>query len=590
MFKNNSLRQQLEDREGSPKRQSTESIATESSTVASVRLRRPKLQLTIGDASLKCRICKRAVVEPRILPCLHTFCTKCLLPLIKRKIKEVQNQNVNGTHSQDSNNWIGPRKDSCEFGNHLHRSRSCSSCYENDITNHPTEKVMQHIQVIKCPVCEAENNLSEDEIIDLPLNYIIQNRMLTALQQSAICNLCKGDVPASMICQDCLITMCLFCSELHVQEKENLLHEIISLQEIVPENTFTHKQVMCKAHFKRELRLFCTLCNSLVCRDCCMEQHHTHPCETAAKAARQYKNTLKEALTKSQPLAKETVLGLSRLQNLQHRILMRCSEVEKEVQMFAVSYKSAVEEHCQVLMREVAQVRENKLSALKSYEQLIHLRSEQTSQAVNFSQDVLTEASDIEFLSIVDFLLNRLKWCQETPPVPVTKVSDCLIFLSEERAGVINNHQMYGVVTTQSVSPYHCTLETEGLLNCRQYKKAEFLLKTCDSEGQQVCHGGEKVNAELNYIDAPQRQVPMKVLDRGDGTYLLVFTPDAPGNLSLSVTVQQKSIQRSPFNVSVSTQRPHPGIYHCCAFCSSNGNKNTSCACGGTMPDILGFD
>lgn len=48
---------------------------------------------------------------------------------------------------------------------------------------------------------------------------------------------------ASVICQDCQITMCTFCSEVHVQEKENLLHEIISLQEIVPENTLIHKQV-----------------------------------------------------------------------------------------------------------------------------------------------------------------------------------------------------------------------------------------------------------------------------------------------------------------------------------------------------------
>lgn len=68
----------------------------------------------------------------------------------------------------------------------------------------------------------------------------------------------------------------------------------------------------------------------------------------------------------------------------------------------------------------------------------------------------------LQMLSLVTLVLNRLKWFQENPTVHGLKVSDCLIFLSEERAGIINNHQMCGVVTTQSVSPYHCVLETEG--------------------------------------------------------------------------------------------------------------------------------
>ncbi|PIO12163.1 hypothetical protein AB205_0132530, partial [Aquarana catesbeiana] len=41
----------------------------------------------------------------------------------------------------------------------------------------------------------------------------------------------------------------------------------------------------------------------------------------------------------------------------------------------------------------------------------------------------------------------------------------------------------------------------------------------------------------------------------------------------------------SPFNVTVKgTPRSHPGIYHCCTFCSSGGQKDARCGCGGTMP------
>lgn len=30
-----------------------------------------------------CAVCDRQLVEPRVLPCLHTFCTRCLVPLAK---------------------------------------------------------------------------------------------------------------------------------------------------------------------------------------------------------------------------------------------------------------------------------------------------------------------------------------------------------------------------------------------------------------------------------------------------------------------------------------------------------------------------
>lgn len=34
----------------------------------------------------------------------------------------------------------------------------------------------------------------------------------------------------------------------------------------------------------------------------------------------------------------------------------------------------------------------------------------------------------------------------------------------------------------------------------------------------------------------------------------------------------------------VRSLRPHHGIFHCCCFCSSGGNKEAICGCGGTMP------
>ncbi|KAG8278221.1 Tripartite motif-containing protein 45 [Homalodisca vitripennis] len=439
------------------------------------------------------------------------------------------------------------------------------------------------LQVVVCPTCKSENKLPSGGVSSLPINYVLQNRILLSLQQAATCDLCTTDAPAASRCQDCLVNLCGFCSEAHIRQRISALHEVISLNDNA-DAAVIRRQVMCEQHPNRELRLFCGRCGVVVCRDCCVLLHRGHPCDTAARAARHYATTLRDALDKTRPIAKEASLNLNRLQHLEHRIKSRCAEVETEVDRYAESYKTAIEEHRAALRREVNQVRHNKLSALHTHHEELRTRSEHTSHAVMFGQELLAEASDIELLSLVTPILQRLEWCNAGEVIAAIKVSDCLQFLPEERAGVISGHPIYGVVTTQAVSAYHCELQTEGLLNCRIHKKAEFTLSTFDCEKQPVCHGGTQVIAELQYRDAAQRRVAVQVADQGDGTYILSFTPDSSGNMSLSVTIQGKHIHGSPFNVSVSTLRPHPGVYHCCTFCSSNGSKDALCGCGGRMP------
>nr|CAD7264667.1 unnamed protein product [Timema shepardi] len=123
-----------------------------------------------------------------------------------------------------------------------------------------------------------------------------------------------------------------------------------------------------------------------------------------------------------------------------------------------------------------------------------------------------------------------------------------------------------------------------GLQNCRQHRKSEVVLLTRDADNQPLCHGGEKVTAELRYRDVSRRQLPVHVLDRRDGSYLVWFVPDTPGNLSLSVSVNGHFVKGSPFHVCVRTLRPHRGTFHCCSFCSSGGSKEATCGCGGSMP------
>lgn len=257
------------------------------------------------------------------------------------------------------------------------------------------------------------------------------------------------------------------------------------------------------------------------------------------------------------------------------------------MERFIESYSAALEEHRRSLQRQIQEARAAKLQLVEAHARQLHSRADQAATAVAFTEDLLAEASDVELLTLVSPVLRRLEWCCNNGAngsLMEPHVSDCLQFLPEEGCGRIKSHTLFGVITTQTVSPQHCTLNTDTLMICRQHKKAEAVLTTRDADDQPLCHGGEKVTAELRYKDASNRKIPIHVADRRDGTYLLVFVPDTAGNLSLSIYVRGKPIKGSPFLVCVRTLRPHHGTFHCCSFCSSNGSKTATCGCGGKMP------
>lgn len=84
--------------------------------------------------------------------------------------------------------------------------------------------------------------------------------------------------------------------------------------------TRVRRQAMCPAHPELELQLFCAPCGQVACRECCLLVHRGHACDTAARAAKIYTHSMKDALERTRPMAEEVVVSLDRLRHLRQRI------------------------------------------------------------------------------------------------------------------------------------------------------------------------------------------------------------------------------------------------------------------------------
>lgn len=82
--------------------------------------------------------------------------------------------------------------------------------------------------------------------------------------------------------------------------------------------------------------------------------------------------------------------------------------------------------------------------------------------ATAFIDELLNDGTDVEVLSFAKHVLKKLESCRADENYDL-KISDSVQFLPTE---IVDNpescYPLYGVITTQTVSPKHCILNTEG--------------------------------------------------------------------------------------------------------------------------------
>ena len=169
-------------------------------------------------SSLKCSVCLELYTDPRVLPCLHTFCLKC----------------IKGLRKEDSS--------------------------------------------LTCPQCRAKHQAPSDAD-NYPVNTSILPDLEEAMAKSGdqskkTCGFCTtGDIAVGF-CGDCGEYLCQFCRDVvHKKGKMFLSHEISDINGgnfISKQSSATH----CIRHQKYELEIYCRDCSHLVCCKCMLEPSH----------------------------------------------------------------------------------------------------------------------------------------------------------------------------------------------------------------------------------------------------------------------------------------------------------------------------
>ncbi|KAL3890337.1 hypothetical protein ACJMK2_002621, partial [Sinanodonta woodiana] len=180
----------------------------------------------------ECSICMDIFKNPKLLPCHHSFCYKCLEDYVKVNLR-------NGRFN--------------------------------------------------CPMCRKSVELPPGGVASFQENFYIDSYS----SEKFSCDICGPKSVACSRCLECEENLCQTCCYVHEKSKMSRHHKISDLGTLEPEMKGKIRQrIFCDQHLEEEIKLVCKDCKALICVLCKAIKHEIHATETVYDAATEVKKNI----------------------------------------------------------------------------------------------------------------------------------------------------------------------------------------------------------------------------------------------------------------------------------------------------------
>ncbi|XP_027048420.1 E3 ubiquitin-protein ligase TRIM71-like isoform X1 [Pocillopora damicornis] len=453
---------------------------------------------TGSSVNLFCPLCHEMFVNPRLLPCLHTFCKRCL------------------------ENLVVPRSSS-----------------------------------LSCPACRTDVPLTERGVGAFPPNFVVTTMMDVAAVRAhdknpIMCSSCEDKLPAAARCIECMDFLCHDCRNAHMRLRLTKTHRVVSLDELKssphPEDLL-HRPIFCMEHAHEKLRYYCESCEQAICRECTMTSHsterhkYTQLTDTIDKQTQNI-SQLVEKLKRKVPIVTQSTKDV---EEVTCRLEARAEVAKSEIQKCFPRILKALQDREKGMMAEVETMVQRKSKVLGIQQERLENELKRLTTTCNFTEEVLRHGNSVEILVIKKQLCDRLNDLISTKFQGEPEENDVIYFVANQDE-VLKALENLGQIKTSNAFPTNCTV-ADDMKNATKGRKSKFTVLTRDHSGAQCTGGGEDVMVDVYTSDG--RTVPAEVEDHRNGSYGVSYSPFNVGMHKVSVTVRDKHIQGSPFKVNV---------------------------------------
>ena len=458
-----------------------------------------------------CGICSGMLIDPRLLPCLHSFCLRCL----QKQVKDAEDD--------------------------LQQGVVCITCGTSVII--PNEGVKGFPQ-------------------NLHLSFDVEvGRIISQLgAQNLHCGSC-GDVCSGLsrsFCSSCYEFLCQLCLDYHKRHRIFKQHDVLTLEEDMSTRllaTLKPKLALCTDH-EDMLKFYCETCNKLVCRECTVISHKDHIQMELMTAADTQRGELRGILESSAEVVEKLAIAIEKGGEMLECIDTSRKEVTAVIDEAFDKLHQALEDKRLSLLAATNDIALYRTSALNDQKQEWERWYYQLNRYVEKTNAILSTHNDEQVLALRRCIYRRLTeiidkcsdMCFEPNQHSDIPVSMEMTILLREipRCGFILNYSPPKSIWVQKSQPV-------------SNSKYELFLESKSPNDEKLTNGGLYIKAVLKTYSKDEEDVHGEVEDHGDGTYTIIFTPLTNGLHQLCITMNGQHVQNSPCDVEVKGMRAKRG-------------------------------
>jgi len=314
------------------------------------------------DDVTECPICAEGLSNARVLPCIHTFCLKCLKTYV---------------------------------GNAM-----------------PGEKKV-------CPLCRQHFAVPVGGLEKLPRNYFVEKvlevkAMATRLSLSneVACDVCKEEKTnkrAVVFCTDCNHNMCNECTKYHQKFKANSSHKLVDLDKRHSTEELLQKlpEDHCHVHIQKPLELFCFECQMAICMMCYVECHNSHKCTNVKTAASELNSHMQTDMDNLGKKEVEWVKLLAKIIADQESFDICASKCERDINQRADHLKNMVDNYRAQLIKKAAIARRNQTHQTKVMKDEIERQSVVLKNFIKYMSELHKKGTACDIAKLASSLHTR---------------------------------------------------------------------------------------------------------------------------------------------------------------------------------------
>src|SRR6218665_2872500 len=279
----------------------------------------------------ECPICRSVFTDPRMLPCIHTFCVECL------------NRTGEAEQKKPGDN-------------------------------------------MPCPLCRKEFIIPADGINGVQKNFFMENLLVykTTLQlgsTATICDMCNirndgktGEIPkATMRCLDCQDHYCGSCVKLHQFQKVTKNHQMINIgSDMKSERNRFAFMKLCTKHIHKPLDYYCADCRKIVCVSCFVESHKLHDCKAVTTVDEEFRQTIEKKARQISTYVNEILVERNNTEKRKAELLDDIVEKENEILKRNQEIKDIIDRHTKSLLDELSVIKSNQQKEMENQKEEIY--------------------------------------------------------------------------------------------------------------------------------------------------------------------------------------------------------------------------